>query len=199
MHVHVWIQVVVMLMFFLWELYFFPPRFNGNWDYVLVSNTRLNAGLFSIVRIFDTFQFSALFETIFFWPFSGFWIRTIRLIFFSNFNFWINAFALKCTGKRLLWEKISTFNKMKLIVPQKKLNDGKMYTVVMLVIVNCNFSLLQGESRRLCRKQNGSISIPNFYMYHHYMYHQAGVCRLWAKLTVTSKKAIVSTTTYWGN
>ena len=43
---------------------------------------------------------------------------------------------------------------MKFHVPQKK-NDGKMLAVVKLIIVNCNFSLPQKKSRRLCRKQDG--------------------------------------------
>ena len=42
---------------------------------------------------------------------------------------------------------------MKFNVPQKK-NDGKMQAVVKLIIVNCNFDLLE-EKCRLCQKQDG--------------------------------------------
>ena len=59
-----------------------------------------------------------------------------------------------------LWKKgscesrYSTLNQMNFKVPQK-INDGKMLALVKLIIVNCNFSLPQENSRRLCRKQNG--------------------------------------------
>ena len=42
---------------------------------------------------------------------------------------------------------------MKFHVPPEK-SDGKMLAVVKLIIVNCNFSLLQEKSRRLCQKQD---------------------------------------------
>ena len=44
---------------------------------------------------------------------------------------------------------------MKFTVLQKKINDGKMYAVVKLIIVNCNFDLPEEKSRRLSQKKDG--------------------------------------------
>ena len=40
-------------------------------------------------------------------------------------------------------------------VLQKKINDGKMETVVQLITVNCNFDIPEEKSRRLCQKRDG--------------------------------------------
>ena len=42
---------------------------------------------------------------------------------------------------------------MKFNVLQKKINDGKMETVVQLITVSCNFDIR--KSRRLWQKQDG--------------------------------------------
>ena len=57
---------------------------------------------------------------------------------------------------------------MKYNVSQKKKSEGKMYAVVKLIIVNCSFRLSEEKSRRLCQKQDGSISFPNFCMCHQF-------------------------------
>ena len=44
---------------------------------------------------------------------------------------------------------------MKFNVLQKKINDGKMYAVVKLIIASCNFDLPEEKSRRTCQKQDG--------------------------------------------
>ena len=57
---------------------------------------------------------------------------------------------------------------MKFNVLQKKINDGKMYAVVKLIIVNCNFDLPEEKSRRICQKQDGLISLPKSCMCHQF-------------------------------
>ena len=41
------------------------------------------------------------------------------------------------------------------VLQKKKKNDGEMWAVVKLIIVNCDFDLPEEKSPRLCQKQDG--------------------------------------------